>query len=88
MIVSDWSPDGQLLLYCTFDAPRPSAIWTLPLTGERKPRLFLQGLTLLDLGERRLGVALSMSHVAARQEVRDLRAQVGKPPGGAGPDRS
>jgi chromosome partitioning protein len=39
--------------------------------------LFLQGLTLLDLGERRLGVALSMSHVAARQEVRDLLRAVG-----------
>ena len=39
--------------------------------------LFLQGLTLLDLGERRLGVALSLSHVAARQEVRDLLAAVG-----------
>jgi chromosome partitioning protein len=39
--------------------------------------LFLQGLTLLDLGERRLGVSMSLSHVAARQEVRDLLAAVG-----------
>jgi chromosome partitioning protein len=49
--------------------------------------LFLQGLTLLDLGDRRLGVALSMSHLAARQEVRDLLAAVGlqtpPPPSGA-----
>ena len=50
--------------------------------------LFLQGLTLLDVGERRLGVSMSLSHVAARQEVRDLLAAVGlqaspAPPSGA-----
>lgn len=39
--------------------------------------LFLQGLTLLDLGRKGLGVAMSMSHVAARQEVRDLLKAVG-----------
>ena len=39
--------------------------------------LFLQGLTLLDLGQKGLGVAMSMSHVAARQEVRDLLRAVG-----------
>ena len=39
--------------------------------------LFLHGLTLLDLGDRKLGVALGLSHVAARQEVRDLLAAVG-----------
>jgi chromosome partitioning protein len=39
--------------------------------------LFLQGLTLLDLGQKGLGVAMSMSHVAARQEVRDLLKAVG-----------
>ena len=34
--------------------------------------LFLNGLTLLDLRREQGGVALTMSHVAARQEVRDL----------------
>lgn len=34
--------------------------------------LFLQGLTLLDLRQNDAGVALSMSHVAARQELRAL----------------
>ena len=34
--------------------------------------LFLKGLTLLDLREHKTGVAMTMSHVAARQEVRDL----------------
>ena len=34
--------------------------------------LFLKGLTLLDLREDGLGVPLTMSHVAARQEVRSL----------------
>jgi chromosome partitioning protein len=34
--------------------------------------LFLRGLTLLDLREYKTGVAMTMSHVAARQEVRDL----------------
>lgn len=34
--------------------------------------LFLQGLTVLDVLEQKLGVALNLSHVAARQEVRDL----------------
>lgn len=39
--------------------------------------LFLVGLTLLDLGQAGLGMAMNMSHVAARQEVRDLLAAVG-----------
>jgi chromosome partitioning protein len=39
--------------------------------------LFLQGLTLLDLGRSGVGPSMSMSHVAARQEVRDLLAAVG-----------
>jgi chromosome partitioning protein len=34
--------------------------------------LFLKGLTLLDLREEAVGIAMTMSHVAARQEVRDL----------------
>jgi len=39
--------------------------------------LFLEGLTLLDLRDPGLGRSLSMSHVAARQEVRELLAAVG-----------
>jgi len=34
--------------------------------------LFLQGLTLMDVKEAGVGVSFSMSHVAARQEVRSL----------------
>ncbi len=34
--------------------------------------MFLQGLTVLDIMEMNGGVGLSLSHVAARQEVRDL----------------
>ncbi len=34
--------------------------------------LFLHGLTLLDLGDKETGVPLSLSHVAARQELRTL----------------
>jgi len=34
--------------------------------------LFPQGLTLLDLGEEAFKSGLKMSHVAARQELRDL----------------
>jgi chromosome partitioning protein len=34
--------------------------------------LFLKGLTLLDLREEGAGVALNLSHVAARQELRNL----------------
>jgi len=41
--------------------------------------LFLNGLTLLDLKRGQGGVALTMSHVAARQEVRDLVAALNLP---------
>lgn len=39
--------------------------------------LFLEGLTLLDLSDRDLGVKMTLSHVAARQEVRDLMTAIG-----------
>jgi chromosome partitioning protein len=39
--------------------------------------LFLSGLTLLDLRAKGVGPALSMSHLAARQEVRGLLSAVG-----------
>jgi len=44
--------------------------------------LFLNGLTLLDLkrGGSGVGPSLTMSHVAARQEVRDLVASLNLPP--------
>jgi chromosome partitioning protein len=41
--------------------------------------LFLNGLTLLDL-RRGAGPSMTMSHVAARQEVRDLVAALNLPP--------
>ncbi len=42
--------------------------------------LFLKGLTLLDLREQRADVSLSMSHIAARQELRALLAAIKPPP--------
>jgi chromosome partitioning protein len=48
--------------------------------------LFLSGLTLLDLKRGSGGPSLTMSHVAARQEVRDLVAALNlPPPDGAAP---
>lgn len=44
--------------------------------------LYLQGLTLMDLREAGLGSGLTMSHVAARQEVRSLLAAIRKGPPG------
>ena len=45
--------------------------------------LFLSGLTLLDL-KRGAGPSMTMSHVAARQEVRDLVASLNLPPPAVG----
>ncbi|MFI5001028.1 MAG: division plane positioning ATPase MipZ [Reyranellales bacterium] len=42
--------------------------------------LFLNGLTLLDLKRGSAGPSLTLSHVAARQEVRDLVAALTLPP--------
>ena len=49
---------------------------TAPGFGERViyRELFPKGLTLLDLVDEASGVPLTMSHIAARQEVRDLIA--------------
>ncbi len=41
--------------------------------------LFLQGLTLMDVRDAGLGIALGMSHVAARAEVRALIGAIRKP---------
>jgi len=50
-----------------------------PGFGERVifRELFPKGLTLLDLREKGAGVRLNMSHIAARQEVRELFRAVG-----------
>jgi chromosome partitioning protein len=42
--------------------------------------LFLNGLTLLDLRRGGSGPSLTLSHVTARQEVRDLVAALNLPP--------
>ena len=49
-----------------------------PGFGERViyRELFPMGLTMLDLPQPQLGISLSMSHVAARQEVRALVAML------------
>lgn len=44
--------------------------------------LYLQGLTLMDLKEAGISGSLSLSHVAARQEVRSLLAAIRKGPPG------
>jgi len=41
--------------------------------------MFLDGLTLLDLRLEGAGVRLSMSHIAARQEIRQLLSVIGLP---------
>jgi chromosome partitioning protein len=48
--------------------------------------LFLKGLTLLDVREEKADVPLTMSHVAALQEVRNLLHTVGVPEVVAAPD--
>lgn len=55
-----------------------------PGFGERVifRELFLKGLTLLDLGEGGVGGTLSVSHVAARNEVRMLLATLNLPVAG------
>jgi serine/threonine protein kinase len=39
--VHDWSGDGQYLLYAATVSPAPMSLYVLPMTGERKPKLFL-----------------------------------------------
>ncbi|MCC9625527.1 division plane positioning ATPase MipZ [Thalassospira sp. MA62] len=53
-----------------------------PGFGERViyRELFLKGLTLLDLREKGVGIPMSMSHMAARQEVRSLLEVIGFKP--------
>lgn len=42
--------------------------------------LYLQGLTLMDVREANIGIALGLSHVAARNEVRALIGAIKLPP--------
>jgi len=41
--------------------------------------LYLQGLTLMDVREANIGIAMGLSHVAARAEVRSLISAIKKP---------
>jgi chromosome partitioning protein len=41
--------------------------------------LYLQGLTLMDVREANIGIAMGLSHVAARTEVRSLISAIRKP---------
>ena len=42
--------------------------------------LYLQGLTLMDVREANIGIALGLSHIAARAEVRALVSAIKLPP--------
>ncbi len=54
---------------------------TLKGFGERVifRELYLQGLTLMDVREANIGIAMGLSHVAARAEVRALVSAIKKP---------
>jgi chromosome partitioning protein len=54
---------------------------TLKGFGERVifRELYLQGLTLMDVKEANIGIAMGLSHVAARAEVRALVSAIKKP---------
>lgn len=54
---------------------------TLKGFGERVifRELYLQGLTLMDVREANIGIAMGLSHVAARTEVRALVSAIKKP---------
>lgn len=42
--------------------------------------LYLQGLTLMDVREANIGIAMGLSHIAARNEVRSLIGAIKLPP--------
>jgi Tol biopolymer transport system component len=48
--IDDWSKDGQYVLYHAAVPPAPFGLYVLPMTGERKPRLFLQSSFTVALG--------------------------------------
>jgi Tol biopolymer transport system component len=39
---TDWSPDGQVILYQAFDATTNLELWVLPASGDRKPIPFIK----------------------------------------------
>jgi eukaryotic-like serine/threonine-protein kinase len=39
---TDWSPDGKWIMYEELSSKTKTDLWLLPMTGERKPVLFLQ----------------------------------------------
>ena len=39
---NDWSSDGKFILYSSLDPKTGSDLWVLPMTGERKPQIFLK----------------------------------------------
>jgi chromosome partitioning protein len=55
---------------------------TLKGFGERVifRELYLQGLTLMDVREANIGIAMGLSHIAARNEVRSLIGAIKLPP--------
>jgi Tol biopolymer transport system component/predicted Ser/Thr protein kinase len=44
--LADWSRDGRYLLYVVRGRGGQTEIWTLPVEGERKPRMVVGGLSL------------------------------------------
>jgi Tol biopolymer transport system component len=47
---TSWSPDGQFILYCTQNQP-PTKLGLLPVSGDRKPRVFLEAQARLRHGQ-------------------------------------
>ena len=50
MYATSWSPDGQFILYQTLYEPK-TKLGLLPVSGDRKPRVFLQAETPLRHGQ-------------------------------------
>jgi len=40
--IADWSSDGRYILYTATPGSLANSIWMVPITGDRKPQLFLQ----------------------------------------------
>jgi Tol biopolymer transport system component len=41
-VPQSWSPDGQEIAFIDIDPTSTGELWVLPLSGERKPRVFLE----------------------------------------------